>query len=187
MWKIIVPYLFAVCKAFIAWAQKNPSVVIALCALGVSVYSIYLTRQAFIATHRPYVYAINRKDNKGTLDLNTVLLPCFNAPAKITNREFYYVAVKTKENGKESYETKFEKKFPNEILLYPTEIPTSQISIARYDFKKEILEKDPKVKLRRKVRIDYKEFSSDRTYYFEGNWDYNSVYDLWEDKDKFGN
>ena len=101
MWKIIVTYLLAVCGTFIAWVQKNPSVVIALCALGVSVYSMYLSRQAFIATHRPYVYAISRTTKNGTMDLNTVLVGCSNAPARIISEEFSYLVVKTKGNDEE--------------------------------------------------------------------------------------
>ena len=31
------------------------------------------------------------------------------------------------------------------------------------------------------------ELSSDRRYFFEGHWDYNSGYNLWEDKKMLGN
>jgi hypothetical protein len=166
------------------------TIIIAALAFVVSIYSICLSTRDFVATHRPYVYGISRKmtqNDKTVMDLNTVLLPCFNAPAKVTNRKFYYLAIKTRANGTEDQEIKFEKNFTNEIVLYPTDTPTSQITVVGYDFKKEILEKDPKVKLRRKVRVDYKELSSDRTYYFEGDWDYNRQYDVWEDSNMSGN
>jgi len=186
MWKIIATYLLAIYEAFIAWVQKNPSVVIALCALGVSVYSMYLSRQAFIATHRPYVYAISRIVN-GAMDLNTVLVGCSNTPARIVSEEFSYLVVKTKENGEEIVrEIEYQKKWSDKNILHPSEQPKMQLTVP-YDFKKKALGLNPEIKFRRKVRIDYKELSSNRTYFFEGNWDYNKDYDLWEDKDKFGN
>lgn len=164
------------------------SVIIAVVAVSVALYSASLSRKEFIAAHRPYVRGISRrttKDGRPAMDLNTVLLTCFNAPAKIINQEFYYVAVKTKENGEENPEIRYEKKVLDKHILYPTDIPTSQWTIT-YDFKKEILAKDQNIKLKRKIRIDYKELSSDRTYYFEGNWDYNRKYNVWETNNMFG-
>ncbi len=168
------------------WWQEYP-LFIAIFAVCISIYSAFLSREEFIAAHRPYIYATSRKSENGTMDLNTVLLSCFNAPAKITNRELFYVAFKESENGREDHEIKFDKKFSNEIVLYPTDTTKSQITMVGYDFKKEILEKDPEVKLKRKIKIDYKELSSGRTYYFEGNWDYNRQYNVWEDGNMLGN
>jgi hypothetical protein len=180
MWKIIVSYLLAKWGAFIACVRKNASVIIALLALIVSICSMHLLRQDFIATHRPYVYAISKET-----DPNTVFISCFNAPARIISEEFYYLVVKTKENGEEDINQIYKHEFPSGNILYPYVPPTRRLTIL-YDVKKKALELDPRI-IRRKVKIDYKEISSDRTYFFEGNWDYNSVHDLWEDKDKFGN
>ena len=193
MWKIIVTYLLAKWGAFIAWVQQNPSVIIALCALFVSMYSMLLSRQAFITTHRPYIYAVSRSEND-SMDLNTILVGCSNAPARIISSEISYFIFDTKANGEEIIrDIKFQKKFPDEDLLHPSEKPKKQITVI-YDFKKNALGlepgmkfKYPEIKFRRKVRIDYKELSSNRTYFFEGNWDYNRDYDVWEDKRRFGN
>ena len=191
MWKIIVSYLLAKCRAFKAWVRKEPSVAIALLALIVSIYSMRLFRQDFIATHRPYVYAISgltEKNGMSVIDAKTVLIGCFNAPARIISEESYYLVVDTNENGEESIrETVYQKKFTSEDILYPSDQPKRKITLlGDYDFKKKASELDTGI-IRRKIRIDYKELSSDRTYFFEGNWDYNRKHDLWENKDKFGN
>jgi len=179
-------YLIAKWGAFIAWVKQNPSVVIALCALMVSVYSMYLSRRAFITTHRPYVYAISRT-LKDAMDLDTVLVGCSNAPARIISTEFSYLVIDIKVNGEEIVrKIEFQKKWSNENILHPSEHPKQQISVT-YDFKKKALGLDPEIKFRRKVRVDYKELSSNRTYFYEGNWDYNRKFDVWEDKSKFGN
>jgi hypothetical protein len=174
----------------LGWWQKYALTVIALCALLVSLYSVYLSRQDFIATHRPYVYAISRqtKENgKTVMDLNTVLIGSSNAPAIIISQEFYYLVVETKGNGEEIIrKTEYQREFPCQNILHPSEQPRNQVTIL-HDFRKKALGLDPEIKLRRRVRINYKELSSDRTYFFEGNWDYNRDYDLWEDKNMFGN
>jgi len=169
------------------WWQENAGIIIALLALAISLYSAYLSREEFIAARRPYVYVSDRKNDNGTMDVKSVLLHCLNAPARIIDQEFCYVVVETKENGEE----KVTKTIPWTSLstsntLYPSEETSGQV-FCKYDFKKEILEKDPKVRLRRKVRIDYKELSTDRTYYFEGNWDYDRDRKVWKIDNMFGN
>ncbi len=180
-------YLLAKWGTLMAWTKKDPPIVIALCALMVSVGTMLLSRRDFISTHRPYVYAISRS-LENTMDLNTVLIGCSNAPARIISIEFSYLVIETKENGKEIVrETAFQKNFSNKNIIHLSEKPRQQISVIKYDIKKKVLELDPEIIFRRKVRIDYKELSSNRTYFFEGNWDYSRKYDVWEDKDKFGN
>jgi len=67
-------------------------VAIAVIALVVSLYSVYLTRKSFIAAHRPYVWA----SNYGVIDSEkkTIIPVPFrvgfrvkNAPAKIVRME----------------------------------------------------------------------------------------------------
>jgi len=166
------------------WWQEY-AFLIAVLALCVSIYSAYLSRKEFIVTHRPYVYVSSRRDDMGTMDVNTVIVRSLNAPAKILDQEFYYVTVKAKENDEESYDIKYKKQFTHESIVYPSESTTAQLTVL-YDFKKEILEADPNVKLRRRVRIGYKELSRDRKYFFEGNWDYNRNYNVWETNNMFG-
>lgn len=124
-------------RALIAWAKKDSSVVIALCALLVSMYSMYLSRQAFITTHRPYVYACSRSV-KGVMDLNTVIVHCSNAPARIISSEITYFIFDTKTNGEEIVrDLKFRKKFPDDDLVYPSEASTRQITVNRIRLQKE--------------------------------------------------
>ncbi len=167
------------------WLRENVPIIIAVLAIIASIYSINLSTKDFIATHRPYVYAVSRRkpeNNKSVMDVKTVLYPCLNVPAKITNHEIYYEIVKTNKNDEEEI-----RKIPIEslgpIVLYPTATPETQQTIL-YDFEKEVL--DPNVKLKRKIKIEYKELSSDRTYHFEGIWDYNKVCNVWEVNDMFG-
>ena len=167
------------------WLHEYSGIIIASLALVISVCSLCLLKKEFIAAHRPYVYASSRKDDKGTMDLKSVMLCCLNAPAKINNLEIYYEVVSKKEGGKEDVNTIPWKLPLTPFLLYPDETTHHQTHCP-YDFKKEILENDPNVKLKRKARIDYKELSSDRTYHFEGNWDYNRTYNIWVTGNMFG-
>ncbi len=170
------------------WWQEYIPLLIAVLALGVSIYSAYLSRKEFIAAYRPYIYVSNRRteeDGKKIMDINTVVLKCLNAPARIVNQEAFYILIKTKENDKEEVTKSIPLNFTiTSNILYPSESTTSQITFT-YDFKKEILAKDSNAKLRRKVRIDYKELSTDRKYYFEGYWDYNRTYNVWETNNIF--
>ena len=172
------------------WWQEYAPLIIAGLALGISLYSVHLSRKEFIAAHRPYVYVSSRqttKDGRPTMDTKTVLLCCLNAPAKIINQKGSYVVIKKKENGEEEISKTIPTNLaPTAKILYPSDRTSSQITIP-YDFKTKILASEPNVKLRRKIRIDYKELSSDREYYFEGNWDYNRQYNVWEDNNMFGN
>jgi len=168
---------------------KHLSIMIAVLALIASIYSLYLSREELAIAHRPYVYEICRQTNKNdkvVMDTNTVLFACRNAPAKITEKEFSYITVQADENGNDIATTRYKVKDPGEQILYPTDPPSSQWTVL-YDFKKEILDHDPKIKLRRKVRIEYKEFSSDRAYYFDGTWDYNKKFNIWEAESMLGN
>jgi hypothetical protein len=167
------------------WLRENAPIIIAALAFLVSIYSVFLSTRDFIATHRPYVYVISRKmaqNDKTVMDVKTVLYACLNAPAKITNHVICYEIVKTNENGIEDI-NEIPLESLGQIILYPTAAPETQQTIL-YDFEKEVLY--PNVKLRRKIKIEYKELSSDRTYHFEGVWDYNKMYNVWEVNDMFG-
>jgi hypothetical protein len=160
------------------WWQEYSALLIALLALVVSIYSAYLSRREFVAAHRPYVYVICRqatKNNVTSMDVRTILLGCLNAPARIIKQEASYVVRKRDENGKGQVGRIIPVPLSSApSILYPSEEPRTQITIL-YDFEKEI-GTDPEVKLRRTVRIVYQELSTKRTYYVEGNWEYNSDY-----------
>ena len=170
------------------WWQDYAPLIIAVLALGVSIYSAHLSRKEFIAAHRPYVHVTNRKmeeDGKTSMDVNTVLLGCLNAPAKITDKKASYILIKTNKNGEEEVAEQIPLNFKVvSNILYPSESSISQFTFL-YNFKNEILAKNPDIKLRRNIRIDYKELSTDKRYYFEGYWDYNRKHDVWETSNIF--
>ena len=159
------------------WWQEY-AFIIAVLALGVSIYSAYLSRREYIAAHRPYVYASTRTHENGSADVHTVIVRSLNAPARIINQEFCYMVVSPMESGEDNHEMKYERKFTDESIVYPSATTTAQLTVL-YDFEKEILATDPNVTLRRMVRIDYKELSTSRKYFFEGYWDYNREYNVW--------
>jgi len=170
------------------WWQDYAFAIAAL-ALFVSMYSAYLSRKEFVLAHRPYVHVTNRRteeNGKPTMDVNTVLLHCLNAPAKIVDQDVSYLVIEIKEDSQED----IIRTVPVRLtlasdILYPSDQPTSQITIL-YDFKKEILAKYANAKLRRKIRIDYEELSGHRRYFFEGNWDYNAEHNVWQNGNTFG-
>lgn len=171
-------------------AKKNGTVVIAVCALTVSVYSAYLLRQEFIVAHRPYVYVVSRlsqEAGKASMDVNTVFIECLNSPARILRREICYLVVETKGNGEEIItKTEHQEESTIDTIVYPSGRTRMQVTVL-HDFKKKVLGLNPEHKVRRKIRIVYKELSSNREYFYEGNWDYNKTYGVWQDKQMFGN
>jgi hypothetical protein len=162
---------------------KEYAFIIAVLALCISIYSAYLSRQEFIAAHRPYVFASPRNitnNSIATMDVNTFILRCLNAPAKIVEQNVECQVVKPKKNGEEEVtETIPVNKRLDHHTLYPSENTTTQITV-RHCLIKDILATNPESELRIRVRVDYKELSGDRRYFFEGNWDYNRLYNVWE-------
>ena len=165
------------------WEQENAGIIIALLAVLVSLYSLRLAQKEFIAAHRPYVFASPRritKNGTATMDVNTFILRCLNAPAKITNQNVNCLVLKTKENGEEELiKTIPVSERSDSDVIYPSENTSTQITILNNLIKKNILSTNPEDELRIKVRLEYKELSTNRTYYFEGNWDYNRKFDVW--------
>jgi len=169
------------------WWQEY-AFIIAVLALCISIYSAYLSRKEFIAAHRPYVFASPRritKNGRATMDVNTFILRCLNAPAKIISQEVDCLVLKTKENGEEEVIKKIpvNERLDNNVL-YPSENTTVQITI-RDGFIKDILATNPEDELKIKVRLEYKALSTDRKYDFEGNWDYNRKYNVWQTNNMF--
>ena len=64
---------------------------------------MFWTRRDFIASHRPYVWAVSHAvlndERKIVEDIHTLRKLCLNAPATILNQQYYYVAIG--ENGLE--------------------------------------------------------------------------------------
>lgn len=165
-----------------SWWQEY-ALYIAVLALFVSIYSAHLSRQEFIAAHRPYVFASPRSITKNSItsmDVSTFILRCLNAPAKIVKQNIECQVVKPKKNGEEEVTETIPVNMPLESkMLYPSENTTTQITILN-GLIKDILATNPEAEVRIRVRVDYKELSGDRRYFFEGNWRYNRPYNVWE-------
>lgn len=138
-----------------------------------------VAKQELIAAHRPYVYVSDRRDSKDTMDVDSVMVCCLNAPARIIKQEFSYEVVETKENGEETVlETVPWNRSFAEYTAYPSEKTDNQVTFPKK--REELLAKYPKATLMRKARIDYKEVSTDKTYWFEGSWHYNQQWKVWD-------
>ena len=167
-------------KDVIKDVANNAATIIALCACCISLYMANLLRKDFIATHRPYVYAISRRTKEGHMDINTVLVRCENAVARMTSFEFFYFIPKTKEYSEEiKGEVVWEKKF-DDVFIYPHDQPEYFHVTSQYKFIEELFTSNPKFMFRRQVIIKYKELSGKKTYSFVGCWDWNWEADIWE-------
>ena len=168
------------------WPKAKPlllewvPVIIAGVAIIISIYSIYLSRKDFIASHRPYVWAAtfsNPVPNKMIND-STVMISCVNAPAIRTREEYTYIAEKS-EGCEDILHTDSELKMQ---VIYPVGPEKNQVTYTMSGYSK-LREAIDDMKIRRilrRVRIDYKEISSNREYFFEGEWEYDREGQTWK-------
>jgi hypothetical protein len=182
-------------KVFIEnWPKTKPlllewaPIIVAIIAVGFSGYSMYLSRKGFIASHRPYVWAGTHgyldNNNKVVVDVNTLRKLCLNAPAKIIVQEYSYIVVK--EDG--SKDTILKESGIEKFIMYPADPKVSQEWHTMDANKLNSAINDPSIKkILRKVRIEYKEVSSNRKYFFEGEWEYNKERKDWKPIKSEGN
>lgn len=163
------------------WPKKNlleyVPIVIALIALAVSLYSVYLTRKSFIASHRPYVWA----SNYGVLDPDrkTIIPIPFrvacrvrNSPAKIIRTEVKItlnagpLLVQTDQN----------------IVRFPDERSEWSFSIGEEDFNK-IMNRtnEDKTKLSRIISIEYSALDGGKNYHYKLQQSFNPTENQWKD------
>jgi len=177
-WPKVAPFLLEWAPIFVAVA----AVVVAMC-------SMYVTKKDVIASHRPYVCAQTfayLENNKIITDINTLMKLCINTPAEIVKEEYTYIAVKKDASGQETSEILKTETLESKQLIYPLDPKTNQVTYTiDCDLKPAI--GNLEVQLLRKARIDYKEISSNRKYFFEGEWEYDRQGRTWKPITLIGN
>ncbi len=152
-------------------------VVIAVIALAVSLYSVYLTREAFIASHRPYVWASNYgvidSDKKTILPIPfRVAYRVRNAPAKIVRSE---IRIKLGEQELLVHED-------HNVVRFPDERSEWSFSIGKDHFEKIMDRSDEdKAKLSRLISIDYSSLDGGKNYHYKLQQSFSPAENQWKD------
>ena len=149
---------------------------IAIIALAVSLYSVYLTRKSFIASHRPYVWATNY----GVIDQERKIIPTpfivgyrvKNSPAKI---------IQTKVKIILNAETLLVHT-DRDMVRFPDERSEWTFSIGEEDFAKIMLRSNAdKAKLARIMSIEYSALDGGKTYHYKLQQSFNPNENQWKD------
>ena len=152
-------------------------IIIAVIALTVSLYSVYLTRKAFIASHRPYVWASNYgvidPDRKTIIPIpHRVAYRVKNSPAKIVRTEVKIflsaepLLVHTDQN----------------IVRFQDERSEWSFSIGEEDFKRIMSRSnDDKAKLSRVISIEYSSLDGGKIYHYKLQQSFNPPENQWKD------
>jgi hypothetical protein len=147
-------------------------------AIGSALLSYHTWRQSFLLSNRPFLWVENfsylDENNKLIPQVNTVAIKVINSPAEIIASKFHYYILEENGNIKTIYEQPGEKeiKYPDDKVQY-----THSANFIEEDIDN-ILK--PKDKFIRFIRIEYKWLSSNRSYYFEGKWEYNKNNRIWD-------
>lgn len=163
------------------WPKKNylleyTPIIIAVIALAVALYSVYLTRKSFIASHRPYVwasnYGVHDPDKKTIIPIPyRVAYRVKNSPAKIIRAE---VKISL---GKEPLLSHAEEN----IVRFPDERSEWSYSIGEEDYKKIMNRSDEdKSKLSRIISIEYSSFGGGKIYHYKLQQSFNPSDDQWK-------
>jgi len=152
------------------------SLIISMIALGISLYSAYLTRQNFIKSARPYIsaasyYVLDAINSKIVSVPSRLIFRVTNSPAKINNME---VVISLDEEKLFTYE---KKDFPQ----FPVEKPDEwSFAIGEDEFGKIMNRSDTnKSKLIRNLRLEYSSLDGGKNYIYtliqhfeplENNW-----------------
>ena len=163
------------------WPKKDLleyiPLVIAIIALAVSLYSVYLTRKSFIASHRPYVWA----SNYGVIDQErkTIIPIPFragyhvkNSPAKIIQTE-----VKITLNAETLLVLT-----DRDMVRFPDERSEWTFSIGEEDFTKIMRRSnDDKAKLLRIMSIEFSALDGGKLYHYKLQQSFNPNENQWKD------
>jgi len=164
-----------------SWLNIWAPIAIALFALGVSIYSSYLTRRGVVLSHRPYAFvqtfAYRDNEQKLVTALRTVAVRCLNAPAQTVRTEYAYSVVRNNRVEEEVVDTRRDDVTQ---VLYPVDPGVNQVTYT-IDFDLESLTGASDIqKLFRTVTMEYKDISSERHYRFEGKWEYDRAGKTWK-------
>ena len=164
---------------------KLAPLIISLLAVFFAGYSLKVS----IRENRPYVSAQTfayLENNRIITDVNTLMKLCMNAPAEIVREKYTYIAITQNSDGHKTSKILKTVEIKKKQLIYPLDPKINQVTYTiGYDLKPTI--DNPDVQLLRKVRIDYKEISSNRKYFFEGEWEYSRTGNTWKPINLIGN
>ncbi len=165
----------------ITWVAKNASAIIALCALVVSIYSLYVNNLSFIQNSRPYVYAMSY----AIQDANTKLLipqpqkllyKVLNRPAKILRVE---ISLVLREGTIESVLYYNDDK--NNAVRFPAQDSQWWFSFGTNDYKM-YMNNLAKGDIYRNVAIEYQALGGGTKYHYELQQKYDTLENDWKSK-----
>ncbi len=163
------------------WPKKDlleyVPIIIAVIALAVSLYSVYLTRKSFAASHRPYVWA----SNYGVLDSEkkTIIPIPFRVAYRVRNSPAKIIRTEVKINlGEEPLLGHTDQN----IVRFPDERSEWSFSVGEEDFKK-IMNRsnEDKAKLSRLISIEYSSLDGGKIYHYKLRQSFNPIENQWKD------
>ena len=163
------------------WHVKWIPIIIALCAIGVSLYSLYLSRKQYRHSSRPFLccltnYLAIRNDGPPFYRPEILPIKIINAPALIQKMKIEFCILS---GGQKTILHSAEE---SGLVRFPVE-PTE----ASYQYA-ELTEKlqrcGPEDTLERHVRIDYTSLSGGKKYFYENRSKYNLTGNIWDSVDE---
>ncbi len=141
-----------------------------------TIFAFGTWRASFLLTHRPFLWVESfayRNEQKAIPLINTVMIKVLNSPAEITSGKYYYYILEGS-NKKTIDDQPTEKsiKYPSDMMQYTH----TAAKVTEYI----VNNLKPTEKLIRFIRLEYKWLSSNRKYFFEGEWEYNKSNKKWE-------
>ena len=170
------------------WPKTNSllvyiPIIIAIIALGASLYSVLLTRKAFISSHRPYVWAINYGVNDP--DKKTIIPIPFRVGYRVKNSPARIIRTEVKINL--NMEPLFVQAEEN-LVRFPDERSEWSFSIGEEDFKKIInRSNEDKSKLVRLISIEYSSLDGGKIYHYKLQQSFNPIENQWKDTSEKAN
>jgi hypothetical protein len=164
------------------WPKSNHfiqyiPIIIAIIALSISLYSVYITRKAFIAAHRPYVWA----SNYGVIDnIKKTIIPIpFRIACRVKNSPARIIRIEVKIINK--YESVFVHTEEN-LIRFPDETSEWNFSIGKTDYE-EIMNRsnEDKSQLLRIISIEYSSLDGSKRYHYELQQSFIPSENQWKD------
>ncbi len=158
------------------WYADWAPIIVALCALVVSIFALYWSRNQYVNSSRPFVWAIDFAvlNEKGHLIYlpQRIAIRVTNAPAKIIQARYHFYFIS--ERGKEY----IHKNKESVAIRFPDE--KSQATYDVGDFEQLIEKRKVGEELERYIRIDYSDLSENKKYMYESNSIYDFQEKLWK-------
>ena len=150
--------------------------IIALSALSISLYSIYLTRKIFVVSHRPYVWALNyvAKDH----DTGEIIQVPSKAMFRVKNSPARIIRMEVKINlNMETLLVLLEEN----LVRFPDEISEWSFHIGKENFEK-IMNRsnEEKSKLIRLISLEYFSLDGGKIYHFNLQQSFNPIENQWK-------